>query len=486
MNPPQRIQNRIGVVLGLKSPPLGLLYIAAVLEREGHEVKVIDADLLELTVEQTVDEACRFNPEIVGVSATTPTVKTALRLIRGVKRRMPSVVTAVGGVHPTFLPEETLRVCPHLDLAVVGEAEETSVELADALRGFQWGDPLGPGGGMLRGVQVSEFVRRISRVRGIAYRDPNDPQRIRLTPPRALIEDLDGMPLPARHLVPFERYKIRGKTSEVGTVLTSRGCPFGCAFCVSSRIAGSRFRARTPENVVNEIEMLHAEYGLDHFEVVDDTFTLNQKRAFEVAEGLVRRKLDFEWHASSTVSTISRELIRMLGRTGLSTIFFGVESGSQRVLNLMGKKITLAQARKAFELCKQGGVKTLGSFIIGYPGETLAEAQKTIDFAIELDPDYAQFTVLTPYPGTPVYSELKAKRLLTTEDWDKYTVLDPVIRYEAFGYTKRHVERTLWDAYRRFYLRPRYLAGHAKLIPVILKSILKSGLLYATRGFYAV
>lgn len=486
LNPPQKTQNRIGTVLGLKSPPLGLLYIAAVLEREGHEVRVLDADLMGFTVKQTVDEACRLHPEVVGLSATTPTIKTALRLFAEIRRRMSNVVTIVGGVHPTFLPEDTLRACPQLDLVAVGEAEETSVELLEALKGFQWGDPLSPDDGSVRSVQALEFARRISPVKGIAYRDPADPERIRMTQTRALIENLDKIPPPARHLVPFERYMIRGKATKVGTILTSRGCPFGCTFCSSSRIAGGRFRARTPENVVDEVEMLHVEYGLDHVEVVDDTFTLNQKRAFEVARGLLDRRLDVEWYASSAVSTISRELIHMLARSGLSTMYFGVESGSQRILNLMRKQITLAQVRKAFELCRETGVKTLGSFIVGYPGETLTEARETIDFAMELNPDYAQFTVLTPYPGTPVYSELKAKNLLTTEDWDKYTSLEPVIKYEALGYSRRRVVSTLWDAYRRFYLRPKYLAKRVMLIPVIFRSILISSLLCFMRGVFSI
>lgn len=469
VNPPQR--NDIGRALGIKAPPIGLMYLAAVLREAGEGVEILDADLLELSVEEAAREVCSRQPSIVGVTATTPTVKNALKVVSSVRARNSGVVTVVGGVHPTFMPEETLQSCPELDLVVIGEGEQTLLELTRALKGFQWG-----------GVGASaaeEFAERVSKVRGIAYRDPSNPKIIRYTQPRAFIDNLDSIPLPARDLVPFEHYKLLGKDASIGAIITSRGCPYGCTYCSSSRIGGLKFRARSVDNVLLEIQELHYKYHLHHIEIIDDIFTLNQKRAFEFAQKLKNLRLDVEWHASSRVNTISRDLVRSLFSAGLRTLYYGVESGSQRILDLMRKKIRLDQVRDAFRVTREEGVKPFGSFILGYPGETLDEMKQTIKFAGELDAEYAQFCVLTPYPGTPIYYELKSRGLLLTEDWDRYTTLEPVIKYEAFGYTAKQVKKMLNYAYRYFYLRPRYIVKHIRLLPTIIGVVLRNYVLPA-------
>jgi radical SAM superfamily enzyme YgiQ (UPF0313 family) len=464
VNPPQK--NDINRALGVKAPPIGLMYLAAVLREAGEEVEILDADLLELSIEETAREVCRRHPSIVGVTATTPTIKNALKVISAVRALDSSVVTVVGGVHPTFMPEETLLSCPELDLVVIGEGEQTLLELTQALKGFQWDGH--------SYSAAKEFAERVSKVKGIAYRDPSNPNQIRFTPPRGFIQDLDKLPLPARDLVPFEHYKLLGKDTPLGAIITSRGCPYGCTYCSSSRIGGLKFRARSVDNVLLEIQELYYKYRLRYIEIIDDIFTLNQKRAFEFAKKLKELKLDISWTASSRVNTISRDLLKALFSAGLRILYYGVESGSQRVLNLMKKMVTLDQIRTAFRITREEGVQSCGSFMLGYPGETLDEMKQTIKFACELDADYAQFTVLTPYPGTPIYDELKSKGLLLTEDWDRYTTLEPVIKYEAFGYTAKQVKKMLNYAYRQFYLRPKYVLKHLKFFPIVLEVVMRS------------
>ncbi len=435
--------------LGIKAPPLNLLYLASMLEKFSRSVKIIDDNLYELGIKKVAKLVAKYNPLIVGITAVTATVKTALKYLKEIKKLLPNVITVIGGPHVSFLPTTTLRECSSLDVVVIGEGEETVVDLVDKVE--------------------KRGERGLEEVRGIAYRHGD---KVKVTEPRPFIKDLDSIPFPARHLVPFESYKLFG--SQIGDMITSRGCPFSCTYCSSSLLMGKKFRARSPENVVDEMEELVYKYKVEDIEFLDDIFTLNKKRAIEIAKEIRRRKLDVRYTASSRVDTINREVLIELKKAGLSTMYYGAESGSQRVLDLMRKRITLRQIEDAIKITKYLDIKTLASFIIGYPGESLREIDETINFSISLDPDYAQYSILTPYPGTPIYYELKRKGLLSTEDWDKYTVLDPVIEYEKMGLSKEIVGRKLTEAYLRFYLRPRYLGRHVYMIKVLINTLLRS------------
>jgi len=453
INPIDRTQitNR----LGLKAPPLNLMYLAAVLEKAGFYVKIIDANLYNILPREIVNIVKRLKPDIIGLTAATATIKTALKYVSEIKKNLSHVFTIIGGPHTTFLPIETLNMSKDLDAVAIGEGEETLLELAES---YEKGKPDWP-----------------ANIKGIAYRTKNG--EIKVTPMRPFIKNLDSIPFPARHLVPFNEYKLFNKDSPIGSMITSRGCVFACNYCSSSHLMGRMFRARTPKNVVDEIEELVYKYNVRTIEFIDDIFTLNKKRALEIAKEIRSRKLDINFVASSRVDTINRELLLELKKAGLSTIYYGVESGSERVLRLMNKRITLSQAEKAVNDAKKVGVSTLASFILGYPGETIEEMKMTIKFSIKLDPDYVQYSILTPYPGTPIYYELKNKGLIATEDWDKYTVLDPVIEYEKIGLSKNIVSKMLREAYLRFYLRPKYLFKKITMLKALIYTMLNTYIL---------
>ncbi|MEM3832432.1 MAG: radical SAM protein [Thermoprotei archaeon] len=453
INPIDRTQivNRLGV----KAPPLNLMYLAAALEKAGFYVKIIDANLYNISPNQIVRIIRGLKPDIIGLTAVTATIKTALRYVSEIKKAISNVFTVIGGPHSTFLPIETLSASKDLDAVVIGEGEETIVEIAES---YEKNSP-----------------EWLSNVRGVAYRiKDHDSSKIKITPPRPFIKNLDLIPFPARHLTPFNEYKLFNKDTPIGSMITSRGCVFACNYCSSSHLMGRMFRARSPKNVVDEIEELAYKYNVDTIEFIDDIFTLNKKRALKIAEEIRSRKLDIKFVASSRVDTIDRELLIELKKAGLSTMYYGVESGSERVLELMNKRITLSQAEKAINETKSIGVSTLASFILGYPGETIDEMWATIKFSIKLDPDYVQFSILTPYPGTPIYYELKQKGLIATEDWDKYTVLDPVIEYEKLGLSKSIVSKMLREAYLRFYLRPKYLLKRITMLKVLIYTMINT------------
>lgn len=474
--------------LGLSVPPLNLMYLAGALEKASIGVKIFDDDLYQIGTQKINEYISKIAPKIVAITATTATITQALKYIRNIKKKSPNILTIIGGPHTTFRPIETLKNELCLDVVVIGEGEETIVELIDTY---------------LKNVD-NDYDSFLGDIKGIAYKkrinnlnfediynelkteeneiedkykeniynnkkDNND--KIRLNEPRPLIKNLDELSFPARHLVDFKSYKL---SSQSGGIITSRGCPFSCDYCSSSLIMGKKFRTRSSQNVVDELEELVYKYKVRDIAFLDDIFMLNKKRAEDIANEIKKRNLDINFVASSRVNTIQKSLLKTLKSSGMSTLYCGVESGSQRVLNLMKKGITLQQAEKGFEIAKNLGINIVGSFILGYPGETAREMEDTINFSIKLDPDYCQYSILTPFPGTPIYNKLKKEKLLESENWDDYTVLKSVINYEKLGLSKKIVERKLAKAYIKFYTRPKYLIKHSSMIKVIMQTIYRS------------
>lgn len=451
-------ENAVKNGLGFITPPINLMYLGGALEEDSYDVKIIDDDLEQLGYKKISHITSKSEPQLVGITATTSTIKNALEYAKLSKKLLPDSLTVIGGPHTTFMPAETLKSCPSLDAVVIGEGEKTMVELAS--------------------LSCEGKDGKLSGVKGIAYQDKFG--NIKMNPPRELIEDLDSIPFPARHLVPFESYgSTKDKTSDM---ITSRGCVFSCGYCSSSLIMGKKFRTRSPPNVVDEIEHLIETYKLENIAFMDDTFMLNKRRAKEIAEEIRIRGLDIGFVASSRVDMVDKKLLEVLKRAGLTTLYYGVESGSQRILDLMKKGITLNQAEEAVRSAKDVGLEVLTSFILGFPGETREEIDKTIDFSIKLNADYSQFSILTPFPGTPIYHELKRKKLIDTENWNRYTVLKSVIKYEELGLSKKLVQRKLAQAYFKFYSRPLYLLKHRYMLKVILDTILRAFIIPRIKG----
>lgn len=444
-------ENAVKNALGFITPPINLMYLASSLENEAYSVKILDDDLLELGYQKVSEMAEKLNPKVVGVTATTSTIKSALKYVELVKNILPNTTTVIGGPHPTFMPYETLKDSDELDVVVMGEGEETMVNLVDQ--------------------HDNGSIPVLEEVDGIVLRDRNT-GNLKSTPKRPLINDLDSLPFPARHLVPFDSYGA--SKDQTGGIITSRGCVYSCTYCSSSLIMGKKFRSRSPDNVVDEIEELINKYNIYNIGFMDDTFMLNKKRANNIANEIKARDLDVSFVASSRVDMVDKNLLKNLKSSGLKTLYYGVESGSQRVLELMKKGITLKQAEEAVKSAKNAGLQVLTSFILGYPGETEEDMNKTIDFSIKLDSDYSQYSILTPFPGTPIYKELLDKHLIDDDDWNEYTVLKPVLKYDKLGLNKNMVERKLAIAYLKFYARPKYLLNHRHMFKVILKTVLNS------------
>lgn len=458
VNPPTTASLETVATLGLKAPPLGLAYVAAAIRKEGHNVSIIDSPALDISHHKLGEILQREHPDVIGVTSTTPTIYDAMKAVTIGKEFCQDSITIMGGCHITSLPEDTMAECGSLNIGVIGEGEATIVDLLRAL----------------------ETKRPLSEVDGIVYRKDN---KILRTRPRRLIENLDEIPFPARDLLPLDRYTVLGEKHRLGNILTSRGCPFRCIFCSSSQFYGRRFRARSPKNVVDEIEELMNKYKIRSFEIVDDNFTVDKKRAMEIAEEIIKRGLKIWWTCGSRVDLVSRDLLEVMKRAGCGLIYYGIESGSERVLSILRKGITLEQAKSAIRWAKEVGMEVVGSFIIGVPGETKEDVMKTIRFAKESGIDFAQFTAMTPYPGTDVYELAKRGGLLTTNDWSRYTTINPVMRTKEL--TVEEISHLVGLAYRKFYLSLSFIykqltKKRLKWIWPVIKNNL--GLIMPTRG----
>jgi len=417
----------VKAVVGITSPPLGLAYLASMV-RDEHDVRIVDSlaeDYKYGDVERIIK---KYDPDVVGITSTTSMIPDAYAIAKIAKRYNENVKIVMGGPHVTFLPETTFQECPCIDFIVRGEGELTFRELIDSL----------------------ERDRDPSNILGLSI---NLRDKVKNNPPRPLIKDIDTIPMPSYDLLPMEKYQADGV--RFGTVMTSRGCPFNCAFCSSSLQFGKRWRGHSDSRVIEELKHLHEKYRIQEIEFLDDTFTLNKHRAIRIARRMVREGLDISWSASSRVDTFTEEVAEAMKKSGCHTIYFGIESGSQKTLNFIGKGITPEQSISAVKKAKKHKLRALGSFVIGFPEETKEDIEKTIKLSKKVGVDFAQFTIATPYPGTKLWDCALSKKLILTFNWRKYTTLDPVMKLKNF--TPQQIKRMLQRAYLSFYLRPSYL-----------------------------
>ncbi|MCD6514367.1 MAG: cobalamin-dependent protein [Candidatus Odinarchaeota archaeon] len=425
--PPTVIE--IKKILGVASPPLGLGYLASVARKKGHDVKIVDSIGENLTFDDFKRKISQYDPDIIGITATTSMIPDAYRVAKIAKENNPNIVVIIGGPHVTFLPEYTLRECPYIDIVVRGEGEITFSEILDSI----------------------EKGKRYKKILGITYKSNSG--IIKSTPPRPLIKNVDNIPIPAFDLFNWDAYKFNNV--RYGTIITSRGCPFNCIFCSSSLLFGKRYRAHSTDRVLEEIKILYEKFHIREIEFLDDTFTLNRRRAKEIAQRLISEGYDLSWAASSRVDTFDKETGAIMHKSGAHTIYFGLESGTQKILDMIGKGISLDQSLKAVKIAKEIGIKTLGSFIIGFPQETKDDIERTINFAKHVNVDYAQFTIATPYPGTKLWFDAQAQDLLLTKNWRLYTAVNVVMK--SFYLTAKQIQKLLRKAYISFYLRPKYV-----------------------------
>jgi anaerobic magnesium-protoporphyrin IX monomethyl ester cyclase len=434
-----------------KHIPLGLGYLAAVLEREGHEVGLWDGSVEDEPLTETLERQ-RF--DIVGISSATPLIYEAWDAARQAKRH--GAVTILGGPHPTLLPGESLDH-PEVDLVVRGEADESIVEVIHALD-TDTGDA-DPASGALR--FSAQHWRQIT---GLSFR--NGSGKILHNDPRRPPADLDSLPFPAHHLYKIERYtNLQPRTDGLDprarayTIITSRGCPYQCIYC-SKAVTGNTWRPRSPENVVEEWRRLVIDLGATEIGVTDDVMTLDVERAKRICRLLIDEGLNrVPWitiHGIRADNT-DLELLRLMKAAGCKRVGFGVESGNQGVLDIMKKHQTIDQVRQAFANARQAGLQTIGFFIFGLPGENEETMEDTIRLALELDPDLANFMIAAPFPGTELYDMVLEKGELFTRDWGDYAIHDEKARFAMGEVDAELVERKWHEAYRRFYLRPSRL-----------------------------
>lgn len=394
----------VGEDVSIDEPPLGILYLASVLRQET-EVKVVDAHVDRLRPQALMGPISDMQPDIIGISCNTLQVTETYSIARTIKERYPHIKVVVGGPHPSIKAEEMLQACEEIDIAVVGEGEATIKAL---VRCIQEGSPL-------------------SEVPGLVYRDTG---RLVATPKREFIGDLDEVPFPSHDMnEPLTRYKL----FPIVGVLPSRGCPFHCLYC-SNPVWGRSNRRRSAKNIADEVEFLVNTYGVRGIDFHDDIFNLNPKDVLSLCDELINRGLNKKvaWACEARVNRklVSKELLDKMREAGCRLISFGIESGNQKILENIRKKITLEEVERAVSLTKEAGIAVRGFFMIGNWGEDVSTVFDTIRFSKKLGVDAAQFTIATPFPGSDYYEIIKGQGTILNEDYARYTEREAHIETE--------------------------------------------------------
>ncbi|MFH2021576.1 MAG: radical SAM protein [archaeon] len=443
INPPFGLQERYGKILarfGAISEPLGIAYIASMLELHHISVTIIDAQVETLSTQNIVDQIDK-NVYLIGITVLTPMFSAVEELCNQIKKRYPKIPIVLGGPHASALNEQVLEEIPAADIICFGEGELTFLELA------------------------KQDYQNLRDVKGICYRKNG---QISINHARKLIKDIDDIPPPARHLLPMNRYKLT--TSRVmhdtycPTLIVARGCRFACTYC--SKTFGNTLRKHSIKRIMSEIGVLIHKYRAKQINIEADNLTVDKKFVFELCSSLIKKGYHkkLRWTCESRVDTVDEPMLRFMKKAGCWQISYGVESGSQRLLDLVHKDTQKSQIEKTFQLTKKAGISIRGFFMLGLPTETVSESRETIEFAKKLDPHWAQFTLTIPYPGTKMFTQLKHKGYLSL-DWDSYNTWNGWIEnaklpYVTSGRTEEELKKLQRTAMREFYFRPKTILRH--------------------------
>lgn len=459
--PPGTMEDEYGELkdAGSLYPSLGIASIAAIALQENHVVQVLDAEALKIDITEIKRRVKNFAPDLVGMQAFFTTQNKVIALAEMVKSLSSSIIVVVGGVHMTLFKEEFMENLS-IDYGVYGEGDIIFRNLLRAL----------------------EQRITLEGIKGLIWRKENE---IITNPPQPLIRNLDDLPTPALHLFPLDQYHSSAQLRGHNTlhIMTSRGCPYRCVYCSSNQIFGKTHRYFSTKRVLNEIHYMIDNFGVDGIQFYDEVFTLNRKRAMNLCQALIDDGRPLEWTCFTRVNLVDQELLEKMAEAGCYQIFYGLESGVQRLLDLVQKDITLEQSRKAIAETRNAGIESVASFILTLPTETKEDTEKTIQFAIDVDPDYVYWLTCIPYPGTGLYELALQNGTILEKDFAHYNVFNEIV-YLPEGREVKEIEKTIKKAYKRFYFRPKYifrrLRGLNKLPPWKLWYLLKSGL----RMFY--
>ena len=416
-------------------PSLGFAYIAAVLEENGFKnLSIVESAIDDLSYEMIEEKMKQTKPDIIGVSCFTPSYYSSEEVGKRIKVILPDSICVLGGPHISSCPDDFGDSC--FDVGVIGEGEYTFLKLVQQIE--------------------KEGMNNLEKIEGIVFRAGN---KVQITQGREYIKNLDEIPHPARHLQPpFKKHRPLSASYvklPQAYVITSRGCPTLCTFC-DRAVFGEKIRFRSPENVVDEIEMLINNYGIRDIKFIDDTFTVKKSRVYALCDEIEKRKLKFPWECLTRTKAVDKNLLKRMKEVGCWQVLYGLESGDDRILKLLKKGTTVQDNVNAVKLAKEVGLNVRADFIVGTPGETYESLYKSLDMALELDVDYAHFNPFEPLPGTEIYRNLISEGVKI--NWKKTGIMD----FESKKYIPSSLSPNLYnkfliDAHKKFYLRPKYI-----------------------------
>jgi len=400
-------------------PFAGSAVLAGALVQCDYEVAIADLNVAEDAERYLISKLESFKPDYVGISFTTPLFYEMKKIVEMIKKFNREITAIAGGPHASALPRETL-LGTLLDLVVVGEGDQTIV---DILSGKKW-----------------------ESIPGIAYKQGRD---VVSTPVRGLVENLDDLSYPAWHLYDVSKYRgtpIFNRENPLGFYETSRGCFSRCTYCSSRNIFGMKYRYKTPERVVDEIEYM-LKMGFKEVHPIDDGFSTDIKRAKAVCNEIIKRGIKINWYPQGglRVDRVNKELFDLMYKAGCYRIPFGIESGSQLIIDNIKKGIKLWQVEQAVKWARDAGLETVGYFMLGLPGETVKTIEETIAFSHKLDLDYAKFSITIPLPGSPLYDDWKRSNIIKTDNWEMFNFASPD---EVYAHPNLS-----WDTLNKYYKR---------------------------------
>jgi radical SAM superfamily enzyme YgiQ (UPF0313 family) len=420
-------------------PGLGMLVLAAVARQRGYRVHLMDAKGQGASVTEVSRRIAALQPDYLGISATTISVTNGARIAEGVKALCPGVVTILGGAHVSAIPERTLQAFPSIDFGICGEGE---ISLFELLARLEAGEP-------------------IDSVPGLAFRRGGG---VQANPRAPYIDDLDSLPLPAWDLLPdfphhFQPSLFSYPRTPVATVITSRGCPFSCTFCDRST-SGRKGRTHGVEYTVRLCQHL-VDLGVRHIMFVDDLFTVRKQRVVELCQAFLDHGFSFSWSCNSHPNLLDADTMQLMKRAGCWQIAYGIESGSQRVLDVVKHEVRIPRMRETLRMTRAAGIRAKGYVMIGHPTEGLDSLAETAAFLKEVELDLCQVTKFTPYPGTPAYPTIREHGSFE-ESWEQMNAMNFI--FIPTGLSEEILETHFDLLYRAFYRRPDILRGLARLM----------------------